>query len=143
MENTAKEYFLKGKNCAQAVLMTFADRAGLSEDEAFALASGFGGGIAKQGEVCGAVSGAAMVLSLIYGKPGNDPEAAKVLAEEKVDAFIKEFKTRKSSIICRDLIDGLEIGDADDRKEWADKNMKTYSCLPAVTTAVEILNDLV
>lgn len=51
----AKALFLEGYNCAQAVAGAFAPEMGLSVDAAARLASGFGGGMGRMREVCGAV----------------------------------------------------------------------------------------
>lgn len=59
-------YFKNGFNCSQALLATYATDFGLSEEMALKVATQFGGG-ARKGEMCGAVSGALMVLGLKYG----------------------------------------------------------------------------
>jgi len=51
-------------NCAQAVLMSYAKRAGLDEEQAFQIAKNFGGGM-KRGATCGVVSAGLMVLGLL------------------------------------------------------------------------------
>ena len=100
----AKEYFTNGANCAQAVLKAFCDRCGLTPDDAMKLASGFGGGIARQREVCGAVTGMTMAADLIRG-PG---EGADKAAKDEHYTFIRElcdeFRAETGSIICRELL---------------------------------------
>ena len=73
----AKELFTNGANCAQSVLVTFCDRCGLTPDTAMRLASGFGGGLARQREVCGAISGMTMAADLICGPGEGSDKAAK------------------------------------------------------------------
>ncbi|MBQ8236107.1 MAG: C_GCAxxG_C_C family protein, partial [Clostridia bacterium] len=63
----AEEKFLKGYTCAQAVLCAFGDLTGLDEQTALALSASFGGGMGRMRPVCGALSGAFMVLGLLYG----------------------------------------------------------------------------
>ena len=100
----AKANFLAGMNCAQAVLCAFADRCGLDRDTAMKLASGFGGGIARQREVCGAISGMCMAADLIRG-PGEGTDKA---AKDEHYAFIRglcdAFRDETGSIICRELL---------------------------------------
>lgn len=69
----ALNYFSQKFNCSQAVLSTFAEELGISEELALKIGTEFGGG-ARRGELCGAVSGALMVLGLKYGHfhKGND-----------------------------------------------------------------------
>ena len=138
----AGELFKTGNNCAQSVLLTYAEKLGLDSQTAFSLTTGFAGGFAKHGEVCGAVSGAVLVLGMVYGQPGDKPEEAKERVERKVNDFLEEFKSRHSSMLCRDLIDGLILRTPEGKSEWVDKNMHETKCLPAVKTAVEILETL-
>ena len=63
----AKALFLEGYNCAQAVAGAFAPEMGLSVDAAARLASGFGGGMGRMREVCGAVSGMTLAASALRG----------------------------------------------------------------------------
>lgn len=97
----AKALFLEGYNCAQAVAGAFAPEMGLSVDAAARLASGFGGGMGRMREVCGAVSGMTLAASALRGY--NDPKAGP----EKTDtyAMIQElagrFRAENGSIICR------------------------------------------
>ena len=58
----AVNYFSQKLHCSQAVLASFAEECGITEEEALKLGSCFGGGMRK-GHVCGAVSGALMVLA--------------------------------------------------------------------------------
>jgi C_GCAxxG_C_C family probable redox protein len=89
-------------NCSQAVFSTFAVEFGLDKQTALKLASPFGGGIARRGEICGAVTGALLVLGLARGadKPAEKDEIYR-LAEE----FMRRFEEKHNSLLCRDLID--------------------------------------
>lgn len=60
----AKNNFMQGYNCAQAVLLAFCDDLGFDEQTALMLASPFGGGIGRMREVCGTVTGMYMALVL-------------------------------------------------------------------------------
>ena len=74
----AAQHFASGYNCAQAVLLAFCDKTGLDETTAAKLTSGFGGGIGRLREVCGTVSGAALILGMVEGySDPHDPEAKK------------------------------------------------------------------
>ena len=73
----AKELFQSGYNCSQSVLIAFSDITGLSEETSAMIASGFGGGMGRMREVCGAVSGMFMVAGFLYGTTDKDGEAEK------------------------------------------------------------------
>ena len=59
------QLFYENYNCAQSVFAACASDEGLTEAERLALASAFGGGVAGQGESCGALTGALMGLSCL------------------------------------------------------------------------------
>ena len=100
----AAERFLGGYNCAQAVMCAFCDRTGLTEAQAAKMASAFGGGMGRMREVCGAVSGMMMVLSLLYGydTPGDD--VSKKILYTRVQALAERFRQENGSIICREIL---------------------------------------
>lgn len=94
----AVELFMQGKNCSQAVFVAFATDLGLTEETALAISIGLGGGVGRMREVCGAVSGSAMVVGLKY------PELSKAEVYEKVRDIADEFKKTNHSIVCKELL---------------------------------------
>ena len=86
------------KNCSQAVFVAFATDLGLSEETALAISVGLGGGVGRMREVCGAVSGSAMVVGLKY------PELSKAEVYEKVRAIIDEFRKTNHSIVLNRIL---------------------------------------
>lgn len=94
----AVELFMSGKNCSQAVFVAFATDLGMSEDLALAVSSGLGGGVGRMREVCGAVSGSAMVVGL------KNPELSKGEVYEKVRLIADEFRKTNPSIVCKELL---------------------------------------
>ena len=100
----AKNNFLNGMNCAQAVLCAFADRCGLDRKTAMKLASGFGGGIARQREVCGAITGMCMAADLIRGPGETSYKAAKDEHYAFIRGLCDAFRDETGSIICRELL---------------------------------------
>ncbi|MBQ7999851.1 MAG: C_GCAxxG_C_C family protein [Ruminococcus sp.] len=103
----AKELFLKGYNCSQAVFGAFCEDFGIKIETGLVLSSGFGGGMARRREVCGAVSGAVMVLSLVHGYSDTENAEAKKHLYEEVRKVLSSFENETGSIICRELL-GLE-----------------------------------
>ncbi|WP_091833293.1 C-GCAxxG-C-C family protein [Propionispira arboris] len=102
MQNAAK-IFNSGGNCCQSVLTVFAEKYGLDSKVALKIACGFGGGV-RSGEICGVVSGAAMVIGLKYGNESLADTTAKALCGEKTKEFIRVFQEKHKSIVCRDLL---------------------------------------
>lgn len=100
----AKELFLEGYNCAQAVFGAFCEDFGIDRNTGFVLSSGFGGGISRRREVCGAVSGAVMVLSLVHGYSDAKDSDSKKHLYEQVRGVLRDFEDETGSIICRELL---------------------------------------
>lgn len=103
----AKELFLNGYNCSQAVFGAFCEDFGINKETGLVLSSGFGGGIARRREVCGAVSGAVMVISLIHGSSDAENAEVKKRLYAEVRKVLGAFEAETGSIICRELL-GLE-----------------------------------
>ena len=105
----AKELFLQGHNCAQAVLCAYCNELGISPAQAIAMSACFGGGLGRQREVCGAVSGMCMVFSLKHAPKDPKDHAAKAAFYAHIQELCKRFKEQNGSIICRELL-GLSAG---------------------------------
>ena len=100
---SARNLFLQGYTCAQAVVLAFEDMTGLDRATAARLASGFGGGMGRMREVCGAVSGGVMVVGMVTGLDTLVPEEKnKLYALER--EFAEMFKSKAGSYICRELV---------------------------------------
>ena len=100
----AAELFLKGYNCAQAVAVAFSDVTRLDEALSARLSSSFGGGLGRLREVCGAVSGMAMVAGVLYGYDDAQDSAGKKAHYALVQQLAGEFRQQLGSIICRELL---------------------------------------
>ena len=116
-----EEFFQeKGGNCAQAIFTAYGEQLGSGKvdyDTCLKIASAFGGGIARTGNVCGALTGALMALGLKYGGlKRKDQEKANEVAGK----LLNEFKSLNGSIICRELINQDLITD-DDLKQAFEK----------------------
>lgn len=97
----AEKYFEQGYSCSQSLLCAFSGPLGMDQATANRIASPFGGGIARQGETCGAVTGALMVLGLQFGPQageGNDTIYAKS------QDFLSRFQEMHASTQCKQLI---------------------------------------
>lgn len=133
--------FKRGFNCAQSVAMAFADKMGLSENDASKLASPFGGGFGRMREVCGAVSGMLLVLGSVEGNGTGTDNASKQALYEKVQALMHEFKDKNGSYVCRELL-SLSVANSDPTPE---KRTETYykkrPCALLVGDACEILEN--
>ena len=103
-QEIAANYFMEGYNCAQAVIMAYAEDLNLDPAFCAKLSSSFGGGMGRMREVCGAVSGMLMVAGLLYGYDGPDEGEIKKDHYSRVQALAEEFRKSNGSIICRDIL---------------------------------------
>ena len=125
-------------NCAQSVLVAFAPQLGLEENQALKLASPFGGGVARRGQVCGAVTGALMALGLAQG---TDTPAGKEDAYRLGEEFLHHFESRHGTILCRELLD-LDISTPEGLQQAREKGVFTSLCPLFVGKAVEIVQEM-
>lgn len=100
----AMEYFQKGYNCCQSVVVAFAPELGISEALALRFSSGFGAGVGRLREVCGAFNGLTAVIGLAYANPDDPEDKSKIYAI--IQELAVQFKAQndKDSIICKELL---------------------------------------
>jgi C_GCAxxG_C_C family probable redox protein len=136
-------YHENGYGCAQAVLATYADDFGLEEGLALRLATGFGSGMGRMCEVCGALAGAFMVIGMKYGKAKTDGTRYGTETETTyrlVSQLANQFKERNGTIYCRDLI-GHNLMDPDERAKVIELGLFTTTCRKCILDAVDLLEE--
>ena len=100
----AADYFLKGYNCGQAVVLAFADRYGLSVEEAARIAGAFGGGIGRQRLTCGAVLGMSVLAGFEEASADPADKAAQRRCYEAVRVLCEGFKEQYGSTLCAEIL---------------------------------------
>lgn len=101
--DAAYAWFLQGYNCSQSVVAAFAPQLGLTEEMALRLSAGFGAGIGRMREVCGAFCGVVTVLSMVYADPADPKDKSRMYA--LVQEAAEQYRSRNGgSIICRELL---------------------------------------
>jgi len=131
----AVERFENGFSCSQSILMAFSPQLGLPEMTASRIASTFGGGIARRGDTCGAVSGSLMVLGLKYG-PSEQSDKEEIY--EKANEFIERFEGINGNINCRKLI-SLDISQPEQLQAARESKVFKTICPKLVQSAARIL----
>lgn len=137
----AQEYFSNNFNCSQAVFATFATEAGLDEELALKIATQFGGG-ARKGEMCGAVSGALMVLGLKYGHCHAKNAEEKGKAYQISEEFMNRFIEKKGTVVCRELL-GYDLSKTEDMKKIKELNLFKTTCPEMIRCATEIVDEMI
>ena len=100
----AEQLFMEGYNCSQAVLLSYSDITGLDDKTAAMLASGFGGGMGRMREVCGAVSGMFIVLGIVAGYSDPSDAQGKKSTYAAIQELASRFRKENGSIICKELL---------------------------------------
>ncbi len=137
----ARELFLSNDNCAQAVFVTVLEEKGLYFEQAPIVASGFGGGISRRGEMCGAVTGAVMAIGMLQNRKYTEPGEHRNYTYESVGEFIEKFNEVHDSPICNDLL-GFDIRDPEAKKKGSDEGVFKNICPKYVIDAVKIVLEM-
>ena len=139
-EEKAVEYYSHNFNCTQGVFTTYAIEHGIDEKLALRIATNFGGG-ARKGELCGAVSGALMVLGLLYGHSESSDSETKAKAYAMTEDYMNRFAKENGSVVCRELL-GYDLSKPDEHEKIVEKNLFRTACPEIIRSAVRILDDI-
>ena len=139
----AKTYHGRGYSCSQSVLASFSQDFGLSEEAALRISTGFGSGMGRLCEVCGALTGAFMVLGLKHGKVATDGTKYGTNTETTyrlVTEVAEKFRNRNGSIHCRELI-GHDLSIPEERAKARELGLFNSVCDKCIQDAVELLEE--
>lgn len=106
----AYQCFMSRFTCSAAVFSAFSGELGLDPEMAKKIACGFGAGVSKTGNICGAVSGGILVIGLKYGKTEAGDDAATEKTRAVTRQFIREFTEKNGSVQCTALL-GHDLSD--------------------------------
>jgi C_GCAxxG_C_C family probable redox protein len=133
--------FREDKNCAQAVLLGFADRFQILEDHALSISAGFGAGMGRLQRTCGAVSGAYMVIGLYAGSKSITNAERKEIAYTLIREFTKRFEENKGSSVCADLIQ-CNLNTTEGQENFNTNHLKESVCEKCIQFSLDVLDDL-
>ena len=120
----------RGYNCCQAVACVFADEVGIDESTLYKLGEAFGAGMGNTLGVCGAMSGAAMLVGLVNSDGDTEHPAQTKASSMKIVAKMQnEFTERAGRLICKEIKTGNE-------------GKAFTSCDDCIRIATEIAEDL-
>ena len=134
----ANDYHEGGYSCAQAVACAFHDVIGLDVERIAALQSCYGGGL-RAGEVCGVISGAAMVLGARWPHSKLGDQEAKDRAADIIRDFNSRFLARFPALRCADI---KELPAAPEKSPAAQRLGLEKPCAVYIVAAVEILEEM-
>ena len=141
-EENAISLFTSGLNCAQAVLTAYSKKLNIDENLAINISCGFGGGMGRLQETCGAITGAFMVFSIYNGKKYAENSVKKIMSYSMIQDFNSKFLDIHGTSICRELLncdlttkEGLEFM----HKHDLSKNV----CEKCIRSSVHLIEELI
>lgn len=138
----ARQYFIEGYTCSQAVVMAFIDLINLSEEQAIKVSLPLGGGLGRLRLTCGALTGASLVVGMIFGK-NEISEENKMDVYEKVREISKRFVEKEKTLNCKELLElaSLEVETGGTPEKRTEEYYKKRPCAKIVYSAAEILEN--
>ena len=138
-QTEAAELFLQGYNCAQSVCGAFSRELDMEKELLLDMSAAFGGGFARTRNLCGAVSGIGMVISLSM-RASAPKEKGEVYAVVRryTDRFEEEFR----SLNCGELLKGVKgITNTPQPDERTARYYAARPCTAFVAYAAKLLEE--
>ena len=137
----AVDCFREGFSCSQAILSIYGPEFGLAREMALKAGAALGAGMGRLGEVCGAVTGAMIVIGLKYGHTEAKDKETKAKTYDRARDLGERFRVLHSSLLCRELL-GCDLGTAEGMETARQKGYFTELCPRFVREAAEILDNV-
>ena len=138
----AVEIYNDDYNCAQSVLAVFAPELGMDRDTAMKVSCGFGSGIGRSGNLCGAVTGGMLVLGLKYGMVDSGSQEEKEKTYDAVVELLNRIKVIYGTANCNELL-GVDIGTPEGLQKVQEQELSDKICSKIVGDVARILEDLI
>jgi C_GCAxxG_C_C family probable redox protein len=145
MENkteNAISSFKAGYNCAQSVVLAFSDELGFDENQALSMSVGFGGGMGRLQEKCGAVTGAFMVIGLYSSQKYEDNLSRKNLSYAMIQQFDQRFKLLHQTTQCSELLN-CDLKTNEGHAIAVENKLFERICQKCISDAIGIVDDLI
>lgn len=128
-------------HCSQALFGAFASDFGIDLKTAFKISTCFGGGM-RQGEVCGCITAAMLVLGMALGFYDSQDTEREIYGNKKTDEFIKRFtEAMEGDTLCRDIL-GKDISKPEEMAVIRKEGLILKKCPRAINISIEILEDM-
>jgi C_GCAxxG_C_C family probable redox protein len=138
----AIETFRGGYNCAQAVLTAYSEELHFDKEMAINVSCGFGGGMGRMQEKCGAVTGSFMVLSIYAGSKNQNNIDKKEKSYPLIREFNERFQQLNKSTVCRTILN-CDIQTEEGHKYAVENNLFGTVCKKCITDSISIIDDLI
>ena len=139
--NKAAELFWMDYNCAQSVLLAYSDVLQVDKETAINLSCGFGGGMGRLQETCGAVSAAYMIFGLANANSKDNPERVEK-TYGMVQSFHNRFTQQKGTTVCKTLIN-CDLNTEEGQSYFKTNNLKKEVCEGCISDSVKLINEII
>jgi len=141
-EEKAIGTFRSGLNCAQAVITAYADDLNINNDLAVNISCGFGGGMGRLQETCGAVTGSFMVLGIFNGIKYSDNKDKKEITYSMIQKFSERFKSLNGTTDCKSLIK-CDLKTEEGQHYAKENKLFDTICEKCISDSLTIIEDLI
>ncbi len=141
LESKAIKLFESGFNCTQSVLLVYSDYFDIKNETASNIACGFGAGMGRLQETCGAVTGAYMVIGFYAGKKNIKDQDKKENAYLMIQTFNERFLEKQKSTNCKTLLN-CDLRTDEGKRQFRDKNLKKTVCEKCINDSIKLINEI-
>ncbi len=106
------------------------------------MATSFGAGLGRRGEICGALAGALIAVGLRHGRREGEGDEAKERSYERAARVVDSFRELFGTLRCRELIE-IDLGEPEGREAYRRENIRDKYCVDYVTAAVRLAHEAV
>jgi C_GCAxxG_C_C family probable redox protein len=138
----AVEAFRSGLNCAQSVVAAFTEEMNFDRKLALGMSCGFGGGMGRLQETCGAATGSFMVMGIHYCRKYSDIKERKEVTYAAIQKFVKEFKSIHGTVNCMELIN-CDLKTEEGHRFLKESNLSETVCEKCLADAIRIMDEII
>ena len=139
---TAVQKFTSGYNCAQSVLFACSDEIDIDKNTALKIAWAFGAGMGKKQEICGAITGGIMAISLKYSRFQNADNSTTDKIYSKTRELMDKFQGKHGTCKCSELLQGCNLSTDEGQKYIKENDLFNKTCVECVRSAATILEEI-
>ena len=140
-EKIAIESFRSVLNCSQSVVMAYTEEMNFDRNLALSISCGFGGGMGRLQETCGAATGAFMVMGIHYCRKYSDNRERKETTYAAIQKFSKEFTVLHGTMNCKELIN-VDLKTREGHTLLKESNLTETVCEKCIHDAIKITEDI-
>ena len=140
-EEQAVQNFLEGCNCAQSVLLAYADVLGLTQEQAAMVSVGFGGGMGRLRLHCGAFSAAVMLAGILEGEDGAQKEH-RPQTYARVQEIHRRFVEKNGTVSCAELLGRAGVPEDPTPEQRTPEYYSKRPCARVIASACKLIDEM-